>query len=566
MNKTENIGLHLTPTSEREMKFLQWRQMMNGDQDDSNMQKIDRAIGNLNERTPILQGGENPVNLLTEQDIDPTLTQEGKAADAKAVGKNISRLSDEIEELKESGGAAGKSAYQYAQDGGYAGTESEFAEKIATEYNPNPLWGKKISLIGDSICAGSNDATSYLGGYGKIIADRNNMEYENLARGGSTITAETYSSTTGSAKGWICRMVESMSADADYAIVEGGVNDAWQYCDHGDIEIGAITTGYNATLDETTYYGAFESMLKKLVTKFQGKKIGYIAIPKTMNLYDSNRNAPNFYHAALECCAKWGVPVCDLNAITPPFEYLKTLGADYTADGTHPTYEGYIKYYCDPIEAWMKTLTTAGNFSAGALPSDLDDKYILKNDISIKKAQLTLEDGTKMLIDVIVASAGTTIATYTNQMPLSIDTDRSVYNGTGWKGSTRLSASSGSVKADTSGAAITGFIPVKNGDVVRFKYTGTNILWDTITINNGWNMMAYYDSTFTWLGSACPLQGSQYGICTASDYSTGSVADGGIVSFTVPANNNIAYVRISFSISNPEDLSGLIVTVNEEIK
>lgn len=96
MDKTENIGLHLTPASEREMKFLQWRQMMNGDQDDSNMQKIDRAIGSLNERTPILQGGENPVNLLTEQDIDPTLTQEGKVADAAAVGKNISQLAEEI--------------------------------------------------------------------------------------------------------------------------------------------------------------------------------------------------------------------------------------------------------------------------------------------------------------------------------------------------------------------------------------------------------------------------------------------------------------------------------------
>lgn len=38
-------------------------------------------------------------------------------------------------------GAAGKSAYSYAQDGGYTGTEAEFAEKLAQEKfaNPNPL-------------------------------------------------------------------------------------------------------------------------------------------------------------------------------------------------------------------------------------------------------------------------------------------------------------------------------------------------------------------------------------------------------------------------------------------
>lgn len=35
-------------------------------------------------------------------------------------------------------GAAGKSAYQYAQDGGYTGTEAEFAAKLAAEKLPNP--------------------------------------------------------------------------------------------------------------------------------------------------------------------------------------------------------------------------------------------------------------------------------------------------------------------------------------------------------------------------------------------------------------------------------------------
>lgn len=482
-------------------------------------------------------------------------------------------------------GADGKTAYQYAQDGGYTGTEADFADKLAKEYTTNPLHGKKVSFLGDSICAG--DTATHLGGYGKIIADRNGMVYENVARGGATVTAETYSSSTGNAKPWLCRMVANMSADADYAIIEGGINDGWD--ETVKEKIGAITKGYDAVLDDTTYYGAFESMLKQLVTKFQGKKIGYIAVPKIHSLYDSSQNAPNFYHIALECCAKWGVSVCDLNTITPPVEYLRDLGDTYTADGTHPTYEGYLKYYCDPIEAWMQTLTTSGMSANGgsieghnndtaahsdirALIASLQNGKLSNEGVSFKRAKLPLADGTILEIDVLTALNGTVVIPYINQMPISIDSDGSVYNGTGWKDDTRLSASSGSVKDSTDYASITGFIPVKPGDTVRFKFTDSKAdTWDTSTVNTGWNIMAYYNSSFIWLGSACPLQSasSYYGICGAADnVFSGTVADGGIVSFTVPSNSNIAYLRLSFAweyYAPVQDLSSLIVTVNQEI-
>lgn len=74
---------------------------------------------------------ENPVQATP---IDATLTQSGQAADAAVVGNRLSALSEEIAAIPSGkDGADGKSAYQYAQDGGYTGTETEFAAKLAEE-------------------------------------------------------------------------------------------------------------------------------------------------------------------------------------------------------------------------------------------------------------------------------------------------------------------------------------------------------------------------------------------------------------------------------------------------
>lgn len=441
----------------------------------------------------------------------------------------------------------------------------------ADEYTKNPLFGKKVSFLGDSICAGGSE--SYVGGYGKIIAERNGMVYENVARGGALVTAETYSKSTGNPLPWLCRMVANMSEDADYAIIEGGLNDGWYT---PAITMGKITNGYNADLDETTFYGAFESMLKQLVTKFQGKKIGYIAVPKIHSLYDSERNAPNFYHIAMECCAKWGVPVCDLNTITPPVEYLKKLGTDYTVDGTHPTLEGYLKYYCDPIEAWMKTLTTGGNNTATMVSKAMEEYAKGFNDaiqalqngklnntgVSFRKAKLPLADGTTIEIDVLTAVDGTIIAAYANRVPISIDTDGSVFNEVGYKSDLRLS-SSGTTK-DLKGSVVTGFIPAKAKDVIRVW----NCNWGTVLTAS--NYLCAYDSNFNFIGAVASTIGvetltlAKYGTNILSDYSVDETFN---TTITLANVSNIAYIRVS-SIGNIEIVDGskMIITVNEEIK
>lgn len=212
--------------------------------------------------------------------------------------------------------------------------------------------GKKLSVNGDSICAG----VGYSGGYAKIIGNTFGMVVQNIGVGGGTITAETYNNDS-TARHWICRTIQNMDSDADYAILEGGVNDASM-----SVTLGQITANYNSTLDDTTFYGAVESMCKQMQSRFAGKKYGFIITHKcSVNL----RPSTDYYNALIACFEKWGIPYLNLNIEVPAFgmfassdttNYPLTQAYTYNSDGWHPNEQGYKKYYVPKIVAWMKTL------------------------------------------------------------------------------------------------------------------------------------------------------------------------------------------------------------------
>lgn len=437
---------------------------------------------------------------------------------------------------------------------------NELSEEI-TGYETNPLYGKKVSFNGDSICAGAG----FTGGYGKIIAERNNMTYQNIAVGGGTITAETYSGSTGNPLHWICRTIQNMDSSADYAIIEGGVNDT-SYVEN----IGSISKGYNATLDDETYCGAFESMLKQLIIRFKGKKIGFIAVSMMPTQY---------YHIALECCEKWGVPVCDLKASTPPINSISELSNLYTTDGVHPNEDGYKKYYCDQIESWLKNLVVSGNSMLSTHNEDetshsdirdlitkLQNGKLDSNGISIKKALLPLANGTTIEVDVLVTSEGTIVVKYTNQVPISIDTNGTVFNNTGYMDGYRLS-STGATK-ETDHSTVSGYIPAKAGDVVRIG----GVAWRTNT--NSSNYICAYDISFNFIGA---ITGNDVNYGTIIYSSVSTELDTKYTEITLKEDvSNIAYIRVSTTGSTNVSLDGngnyngevganMIVTINEEI-
>lgn len=228
-------------------------------------------------------------------------------------------------------------------------TINQIAQKVGQHESQinsmiNPLYGKKLLGNGDSIARGATGQTAYL----KQIATRNGMVLENRAVGGGTITAETYSG--GTPRFWICRDIVNMAADGDYIILEGMANDNFN-----SITMGSVTPGYTDALDDTTFCGAFESMLKQTIVKWAGKKIGFVIVHKMSNMPVQFNN---YRLKAIEILEKWCIPYIDLYTMGGFNTGIADLKSAYTygEDGIHPTTAGYEKFYVSKIEAWMKTL------------------------------------------------------------------------------------------------------------------------------------------------------------------------------------------------------------------
>lgn len=203
----------------------------------------------------------------------------------------------------------------------------------------NPLTGKILSVNGDSICAGER----YAGGYAGIIGTDNGMTVQNIAVSGGTIANI-------SGHHCISGTISDMRSDADYVILEGGINDSSE-----GVTLGTISSGYDATLDTSTFAGAFETMLKAALNRFPTAKIGYIFVHKTnFGSFKSTDGANSYYGIAKAACKKWGVPYCDLNVLAPPIPFVDSL-LSYS-DGVHPTEDGYRLFYVPKITAWLKTL------------------------------------------------------------------------------------------------------------------------------------------------------------------------------------------------------------------
>ena len=210
----------------------------------------------------------------------------------------------------------------------------------------NPLYGKKLCCDGDSIMYGAG----YTGGFAKLIGEANNMQVQNIAVSGATIRSGTTWSD-GTNRHWICETIQNMDNDGDYYLFDGYVNDV-----NSQTTLGSVSWGYSATLDTTTFCGAFEQCCKTLATTFGTKKVGYVFAHRIWKPTDTL--AQNFIDKMKEILEKWGIPYIDLITLDPPINEIDALKTAYTksGDGWHPNEQGYRLFYVDKITTWLKTL------------------------------------------------------------------------------------------------------------------------------------------------------------------------------------------------------------------
>lgn len=173
----------------------------------------------------------------------------------------------------------------------------------------------------------------------------------------------------------------------------------------------------------------------------------------------------------------------------------------------------------------------------------------------------TLVEGTiafnsagERIVGTLVISGG-----YTNQVPISINADGTIYNGIGYKNGYRVR--SGGTEVEYSKGACTGFIPVKPNDIIRLKG------WD-MKVNGTANCINISDSSFTNLGQWSSNNVQGYGSLVGTPYAKpeAMIEEGnGVYKWQVPpAEFNAAYIRVSGQTGGMG--TAMIVTVNEEIK
>lgn len=243
----------------------------------------------------------------------------------------------------------------------------------AQQYDGNILKGKKWAVCGDSFSSGDfrgiNDESfkikegRYAGKkavYSYIIGNRNDMEIQDLTRGGRTMATpkegnfhNTFSE----------ELYKTIDPDVDYITLYFGINDSH----HAGIgKDGEVTNGYIpvGTIDDDsidTFYGAWNVVMKYLIEHYPFAHIGIII--------SNGCGVPAYPEAEIAIAKKYGVPYLNLNgdertpamirAVNPniPAEIIKARD-DAMAVGSknrHPNAKAHA-YQADFIETWLRGL------------------------------------------------------------------------------------------------------------------------------------------------------------------------------------------------------------------
>lgn len=156
--------------------------------------------------------------------------------------------------------------------------------------------------------------------------------------------------------------------------------------------------------------------------------------------------------------------------------------------------------------------------------------------------------------------------TFTNQVPISTDTDGSIFNGVGYIENRRLSSSGGLSSSAQNGSVTTGFIPFHgDGDVIRLK----GVEWIIAHENGKHYYFNFYDANkkfLNYMSTKSVSVGDYNHILTFTRDANGVETcvfnqDYGTSNLFLNHVRTASYVRITARGKGAD----MIVTINEEI-
>ena len=229
---------------------------------------------------------------------------------------------------------------------------SSFAALAEEPPAEDPLEGKSVLFVGDSICEAlcewSNGRWPYgkdiVGWAGRIIYGHN-MTGKNLGRSGASLSNCRGANTV------ISQLAQEKNNVYDYVIMHGGANDAWD-----SAPVGEMTEGFEGPFDLTTFAGGLEDMFRYAKEAFPSAQLGFIInfrLPK--GTYGRLSDMSEYMDLAIRICEKWEIPYLDLYHDDAFNEELKVTTNTYLHDYIHPNGEGY-DVIAPHVDAWLQTV------------------------------------------------------------------------------------------------------------------------------------------------------------------------------------------------------------------
>ncbi|MBP3705718.1 MAG: SGNH/GDSL hydrolase family protein [Clostridia bacterium] len=212
------------------------------------------------------------------------------------------------------------------------------------------LKDKIIAFLGDSITRG--DCTTDMScTYPELLKKSLGLkEALNYGISGTLIAPMSDNTIPGMIHRPFVNRVEAIDSNADVVVVFGGTNDFWV----GDIPLGSIN---DTTVD--TFYGAYHTLLQKLINRFYDKQIVVFTplhrLDETVIKNGTEYTLREYVKAIKEVAEYYAIPVCDLYAISGIQPQVEVIKEKFVPDGLHPNDDGH-KIIAEKLKSFFNSL------------------------------------------------------------------------------------------------------------------------------------------------------------------------------------------------------------------